>query len=63
MTNLSKREFFDKKACGWDDRYHRDDKPEIQRLADRFDLKPSDRILGTGNGILFPYLLEKVKDR
>jgi len=65
MKDLSKREFFDKEAHEWDDRYHQDDRSEIQRLVERFDLNPGDRILdvGTGNGILLPYLLRKIKNR
>ena len=64
MSDPSKKEFFDKEASGWDDRYHQDDKSEMRRLVGRFDLKPGDRVLdvGTGNGILLPHLFGKVKD-
>ena len=64
MSDPSKKEFFDKEASGWDDRYHQDDKSEMRRLVGRFDLKPGDRVLdvGTGNGILLPHLLGKIKD-
>ncbi|KPL00678.1 MAG: hypothetical protein AMJ91_03710 [candidate division Zixibacteria bacterium SM23_73_3] len=64
MKDLSKRQFFDQEARGWDDRYHQDDASQIRKLVDRFDLKPRDWVLdvGTGNGILLPHLFEKVED-
>jgi len=64
MKDLYKRKFFDNEARGWNDRYHQDDKSEIRKLVERFDLKPGNWILdvGTGNGILLPYLFGKVKD-
>lgn len=65
MSDPSKKEFFDKEASGWDDRYHQDDKSEMRKLVGRFDLKPGDRVLdvGAGNGVLLPYLAEKVKNK
>lgn len=58
-----KREFFDQKAIGWDHRNHPDDTLKIRELIERFDLNPTDWILdvGTGNGVLLPYLSVKVK--
>jgi len=63
MKNSSKREFFDRKAVGWDKRNHPDDTLLIRELIERFDLKPTDWILdaGTGNGVLLPYLSVKVQ--
>lgn len=64
MSDLSRREFFDKEARGWDGRYHQDDESEIRKLVERFDLRPGDRILdvGTGNGFLLPHLLRRARD-
>ncbi len=63
MTDKDKIKFFDAKARGWDRRNHPDDKQQIQKLVNRFSLKPNDLILdiGTGNGVLLPYLSSKVK--
>ncbi|UCB53021.1 MAG: methyltransferase domain-containing protein [Candidatus Zixiibacteriota bacterium] len=65
MNHLSKRDFFDKEARGWDDRYHQQDESEIRKLVDRFDVRPGDRVLdvGTGNGILLPHLVRRVQDK
>jgi ubiquinone/menaquinone biosynthesis C-methylase UbiE len=65
MKDLSKRKFFDKEAFGWDERSHPEDKVQIQKLVKRFDLKPGDWVLdvGTGKGILLPYLSPQVKNR
>jgi ubiquinone/menaquinone biosynthesis C-methylase UbiE len=62
MNEKLKREFFDEKAQGWDGRFHQDDKEQLRQLVERFDLKPGNLVLdvGTGNGVLLPYLLEKV---
>jgi ubiquinone/menaquinone biosynthesis C-methylase UbiE len=64
MNDGSRREFFDKEARGWDERYHQDDEQEIRRLVSRLDLRPGDWVLdlGTGNGVLLPFLLEKTED-
>lgn len=62
MNHLSKREFFDKEARGWDDRCHQDDESEIRKLVEGFDLKPTEWVLdvGTGGGVLLPHLVRKV---
>jgi len=63
MKDKDKVKFFDSKAIGWDRRNHPDDKLQIQKLVNRFSLKPKDLVLdiGTGNGVLLPYLSTKVK--
>ena len=65
MKDLSKRKFFDKEAFGWDERNRSEDKIQIQKLVKRFDLKSGDWVLdvGTGKGILLPYLSPQVKNR
>jgi ubiquinone/menaquinone biosynthesis C-methylase UbiE len=65
MKELSKRKFFDKEAFGWDERNRSEDKVQIQKLVERFDLKPGDWVLdvGTGKGILLPYLSPQVKTK
>jgi demethylmenaquinone methyltransferase/2-methoxy-6-polyprenyl-1,4-benzoquinol methylase len=62
MKDKSKREFFDREAHGWNDRFHQTDEPEIRRLVERFDLRPDDRVLdlGTGNGILLRHISQRV---
>jgi SAM-dependent methyltransferase len=62
MKDRSKRDFFDREARGWNDRFHQTDESEIRGLVERFDLRPGDRILdvGTGNGILLRYLSQRV---
>ena len=63
MKDIAKRKFFDRKASGWDQRNHPDDKSQILTLINRFSLKPEDLVLdvGSGNGVLLPYLSAKVK--
>jgi len=63
MKDIKKVKFFDSKALGWDWRNHPDDKSQIQKLVNRFFLKPKELVLdiGTGNGVLLPYLSIKVK--
>ena len=63
MKDIAKRKFFDRKASGWYQRNHTDEKSRIQKLINRFSLKPKDLVLdvGTGNGVLLPYLSTKVK--
>jgi ubiquinone/menaquinone biosynthesis C-methylase UbiE len=65
MMDLSKREFFDKEACGWDERNHPKDKARIQKLVEKFALKPGDWVLdiGTGKGVLLPHLSSRIKNR
>ena len=63
MADRDKVNFFDSKAFGWDQRNHPDDKLQIQKMVNGFSLKPKDLVLdiGTGNGVLLPYLSAKVK--
>ncbi len=65
MSDQSKREFFDREAFGWNHRYHQDDELELQRLVERFELKPGGWVLdvGTGNGILIPHLWRKIEHK
>lgn len=64
MHEKSKRDFFDNEAPRWDERFHREDEHQIWQLVEDFDLKPGERVLdvGTGNGVLIPFLLTKVGD-
>jgi ubiquinone/menaquinone biosynthesis C-methylase UbiE len=63
MRAKDKVKFFDSKAWGWDRRNHPDDKLQIQKLVAKFSLKPKELVLdiGTGNGVLLPFLSSKVK--
>ncbi|MGB8656495.1 MAG: class I SAM-dependent methyltransferase [Candidatus Zixiibacteriota bacterium] len=65
MKDLSKRHFFDQKAPGWDDRNHPDDRQQIEKLAEEFELRPGDWVLdvGTGNGVLLPHLSARAGDK
>jgi len=65
MKDLSKRKFFDKEAFDWNERNRPEEKAQIQKLVERFELKSGDWILdiGTGKGILLPYLSPKIKNR
>jgi ubiquinone/menaquinone biosynthesis C-methylase UbiE len=62
MVDKEKIKFFDSKAWGWDRRNHLEDKLQIRKLVNKFSLKPNDLVLdiGTGNGVLLPYLSPKV---
>jgi ubiquinone/menaquinone biosynthesis C-methylase UbiE len=64
MHEQSKRDFFDNEACRWDERFHREDEHQIWQLVENFDLKPGEKVLdvGTGNGVLIPFLLAKIGD-
>jgi ubiquinone/menaquinone biosynthesis C-methylase UbiE len=65
MHEKSKRDFFDGEACKWDERFHGDDEHRIRQLVEKFDLKLGEKVLdvGTGNGVLIPFLLTKVGDQ
>jgi len=64
MHEQPKRDFFDNEATKWDERFHREDEHQIWQLVEKFDLKPGESVLdvGTGNGVLIPFLLAKVGD-
>jgi ubiquinone/menaquinone biosynthesis C-methylase UbiE len=64
MHEQPRRDFFDNEAAQWDERFHREDEHQIWQLVEKFDLKPGENVLdvGTGNGVLIPFLLKKVGD-
>jgi len=58
----SRKNFFDKHAASWDERHHRGDEPELDRLVRSFELCEGDSVLdvGTGTGVLLPLIREAV---
>ena len=59
----SRREFFNTAAVTWDERYQNQELTDfLSKLVPTFPLKRGQRVLdvGTGTGILIPFLLEAV---
>lgn len=58
----SRKDFFDKHAASWDERHHRDDEAELDRLVKSFGLSEGDSVLdvGTGAGVLLPFIRKAV---
>jgi len=60
---MSRREFFNKAAVTWDKRFESKELTNfLSQLIPTFNLKPGQKVLdvGTGTGILIPFLLEAV---
>lgn len=56
------RDFFNEHAEHWDESSTEKDTSKLERMSGRLKINRGDRILdvGTGTGVLLPYLLEKV---
>jgi len=59
---MSKREYFDRYAHGWDRLYHLETKDKLEKLIKSFKLKKGSQVLdlGCGTGILFPHILKAI---
>jgi ubiquinone/menaquinone biosynthesis C-methylase UbiE len=60
---ISRREFFNEAAVTWDQRFQSKELTAfLSQLVPTFNLKPGQRVLdvGTGTGILIPFLLKAV---
>jgi ubiquinone/menaquinone biosynthesis C-methylase UbiE len=56
------RSYFNRQADIWDERIAEKDSKRLASLAKRLDIRHNDTVLdvGTGTGVLVPFLLEKV---
>ncbi|MBM2824649.1 MAG: Methyltransferase type 11 [Dehalococcoidales bacterium] len=54
--------YFNRKADMWDEKITEKNLNKLESMAKRLDIQPGSRVLdvGTGTGILIPFLLEKV---
>jgi len=59
---MSKKKYFDKHASFWDDLYYSNIPSELEKLVLEFKIKERNWVLdvGSGTGVLLPYLLEHV---
>jgi ubiquinone/menaquinone biosynthesis C-methylase UbiE len=56
------RDFFNRKAAGWDEFAAEKDVTKLRSLADRLEIQPGAAVLdvGTGTGIFVPYILARI---
>ena len=56
------REFFNERADAWDSEHCEQDSTKLEQMVGRLEIKPGASLLdvGSGTGILLPYLLRKV---
>lgn len=61
-SNMDERTFFDKLAPTWDSNESRSTPEKVREILSYFDLKDGQKVLdlGTGTGVLLPYIAEKI---